>query len=147
MRHQFSGDTCVFCGMNLRITGYSAKCPVASNKVGVAERRAPTVEKHVLRTKCYRCSESIIPKIVRETTSSGGIGVPIAGRIVFRSNEETRSRLECPVCGAPFPDDEMIRKLNGESDGEPSSVFWKYFIIVAVAAVIALIISVVLGTS
>lgn len=150
MLHKFHGNKCVCCGVNLRVSGYSEQCPAREDKADwrsdpynqdpahfYPNYRAQAPEAN--RARCYRCNEVVLPKIVRETNTAGAVGIPIAGHMLYRSLEQTRHHLECPSCGAPFEDDDMIRNLNGQLSKEDSKNVWTAIGIFALAAVIIIV--------
>jgi hypothetical protein len=83
------------------------------------------------QVQCHRCEEIVVPKIVRRTASAGGVGVPVAGNLVFRSFGKERFSLECPKCGVPFKDDATVQKLNGE-DPADVGIFGRFAVMVVV---------------
>jgi hypothetical protein len=72
------------------------------------------------RVICYRCRTNVLPRIVRQSGTSGYVGTQIENIAVFAPVTRERFAYECPECGAPFAADEELRRLNG--DPKPSTI-------------------------
>jgi hypothetical protein len=134
MLHEFHGNKCVFCGVSLAVSGYSEHCPARPQTEFPKERKARQTRSPIAVT-CYRCRQSIIPRIVQQNRVRGAVGLPLLGHQIFVPVQGGRYHMECPTCGAPFTDDDTVRKLNGEFSSEMKNAIGVAAIVVVVGGI------------
>jgi hypothetical protein len=117
MLHRFHGNKCVFCGVSLAVSGYSESCPAREDEEPAKVKPRGTRDASAAHRVCYRCGEAVVPKIVRETTTTGYVDTPIAGHHVLRPIENTRLAAECPKCGVAMYDKE-VEQANAQEDSD-----------------------------